>query len=226
MSYRDITFQTGSIYHVYNKELDRKNVFSSKNNARHFIETMLFYRSSKTPMRFSVFKKLQNVQKAEIEKIIFDQQFFNFEILCYCLMPNHFHLLLKQTKDAGITKSMSNCLNSFTRYFNIKNNRKGPIYNSQFKAVEIKSDEQLKHVSRYIHLNPFSSKVVKTKDDLEFYQFSSYKNYINRSINGTLVNLNIVMSLFGNDELRYRKFVLENADYQSRLEFIKHTYKW
>ena len=75
------------------------------------------------------------------------------EIICYCLMPNHLHLLLRQLMDGGISKFMSNFANSYTRYFNTKSKRKGPVFEGKFKAKRIETDEQLLHLSRHIHLN-------------------------------------------------------------------------
>ena len=72
----------------------------------------------------------------------------------YVLMPNHFHLLVQQLTDDGISRLMKLLSDSYTRYFNTKNERVGPLLQGQFKAVRVESDEQLLHLSPYIHLNP------------------------------------------------------------------------
>jgi putative transposase len=134
-------------------------------------------------------------------------------------MPNHFHLLLKQLVEDGISKFMSDFQNSYTRYFNIKNKRHGPLFDTQFKAVRIKNDEQLMHVSRYIHLNPFTSFVVDSFDKLENYQWSSLPDYINED-EGQICNVSLILDLF-NSKQDYRMFVLNHADYQRNLKMIK-----
>ena len=83
-------------------------------------------------------------------------------------MPNHFHLLLKQTIDNGISHFLSKFTNSYTKYFNTKYNRVGPVFQGVFKSVHIESDEQLMHLSRYIHLNPVVSAVVEKQNLLSY----------------------------------------------------------
>jgi putative transposase len=75
-------------------------------------------------------------------------------------MPTHIHLVLRQLKDGGISKFMSNILNSYSRYFNIKHNRKGPLWEGRFRKVLVGSDEQLLHLTRYVHLNPVTACLV------------------------------------------------------------------
>jgi len=90
-------------------------------------------------------------------------------------MPDHYHFLLKIIKDNSFSKFIGDVENSFTRYFNIKFDWKGPLWQNSFKAVEIRSNEQLLHVSRYIHLNPTTSRLVDSPED---WIFSSYKDFI------------------------------------------------
>lgn len=135
-------------------------------------------------------------------------------------MPNHFHFLLKQVEEEGTSKFMSNFTNSYTRYFNVKNKRNGPLFQGKFKAIRIETDEQLLHLSRYIHLNPYSSYVVKTLKDLEKYPSSSFPEYLGKS-QTSLCSKEIILGQFKNLNL-YKKFVFDQADYQRRLEKIKH----
>ena len=136
-------------------------------------------------------------------------------------MPNHFHFLLKQTAEEGIAKFMSNFQNSYTRYFNTRHNRVGPLFQGPFRAVRVETDEQLLHLSRYIHLNPYSSFVVKNIKDLEEYQWSSFKEYLGKEKG--FCQKEIVMSFFKNPQ-DYRKFVFDQADYQRELQKIKHLH--
>lgn len=142
------------------------------------------------------------------------------ELICFCLMPNHLHLLLSQKKDNGISKFMANLQNSYTRYFNTKHERIGPLMQGQFKAVLIEDDEQLLHVSRYIHLNPYSSFIVKDLTDLEKYPWSSLPEYLG-IVSTSICNKQVILSYFKSVE-DYKKFVFDQADYQRKLEKIKH----
>jgi len=134
-------------------------------------------------------------------------------------MPNHFHVLLKQTSPDGITKFMSQLQNSYTRYFNTKYRRLGPLFLDQFGAVRIEKDEQLLHVHRYIHLNPYSSFIVKSLDGLLVYEWSSLKEYINQD--AKLCVTDDILSYF-KDKKHYLEFILDQADYQRKLKQIEH----
>jgi putative transposase len=135
-------------------------------------------------------------------------------------MPNHFHLLLRQEAEGGISSFMKHLTDSYTRYFNTKYNRVGPLYQGAFKAVRIETDEQLLHVSRYIHLNPLVSLLVNEKDFLD-YPWSSMQYYRGKDETLNRVTMKPILEHFksAND---YIKFVLDQADYGKALEKIKH----
>lgn len=135
-------------------------------------------------------------------------------------MPNHFHLLVKQNVDNGIQRFLYLVSSSYSHYFNLKNNQKGSLFEGRFRAVHISNDEQLIHLSRYIHLNPYSSYVVRTIEETFNYPYSSLAEYIHGM--SLVVNVKeIVLSQFKDLE-KYKEFVSDSADYQRSLEIIKH----
>jgi len=121
--------------------------------------------------------------------------------------------------DGGISKFLSNFQNSYTRYFNTRHQRDGTLFLNQFKAVRIETDEQLIHVSRYIHLNPYASHVIKDIDRLEYYRWSSFSEYISKG--DGFVNKSLLLGFFKNAE-SYKTFVFDQADYQRTLKEIEH----
>ena len=123
-------------------------------------------------------------------------------------MPNHFHFLLEQKEDKGISKFLSNLQNSYTKFFNISHERDGSLFSDQFKAVRIETDEQLIHVSRYIHLNPHTGFVVKSLKELEEYPWSSFPDYLQTP--REFVDTEFILSFFGNSQ-KYIKFVSTNS---------------
>ncbi len=141
------------------------------------------------------------------------------DILAYCLMPNHFHFLLRQLTDKGISKYLGNLQNSYTRYSNTRNERDGSLFLDQFKAKLITTDEQLIHVSRYIHLNPYTSYVVGNFNNLLQYQWSSLSEYLESKPN--ICELETIMSYFKTPKA-YQKFLEDQADYQRQLHIIQH----
>jgi len=121
-------------------------------------------------------------------------------------MPNHFHFLLKQAQDDGIAKFMSNFQNSYTKFFNTRNGRDGALFPDQFKAVRIETEDQLLHVHRYIHLNPYTSYVVSEIKDLISYPWSSISEYLDKNAQN-ICETKTVLSFF-KDILAYKKFIL------------------
>lgn len=138
------------------------------------------------------------------------------EIVCYCLMPNHFHLLVKQNVDDGISKFMRLIGDSHSKYFNILHDRVGGLFQDKFKALRVEDNAQLLHLSRYIHLNPVVSSIAETPQD---YDWSSYREYIGRRAG--FCNKEIVLGQFRGKDA-YRAFVEDFADYIKKVKKIEH----
>ena len=134
-------------------------------------------------------------------------------------MPNHFHFLLKQNRDKGISTFLSNFTNAYVKYFNTKYKRSGPLFENAFKAVYVENEEQLIHLSRYIHINPVVSSMIK-KEELEFYPWSSYPEYLGLS-KDAIASKDIILEYFRSVK-EYKEFVTNQIDYAKKLEEIKH----
>lgn len=207
---RNVPLISGEYYHIYNRGSEKRNIFTQPRDYARLLKTIFYYQFIGPRPSFSKFSKSQitPLKPLSKEKII--------ELICYCLMPNHFHFLIRQLKEYGISKFMSQISNSYTKYFNVKYERVGPLLQGAFKAVRIETDEQLMHVSRYIHLNPIVSGVAK---NLDSYQWSSYLEFI-RSIN-SFCSSNEILEFFKSRE-GYKEFVEDQIDYGEKLELIKH----
>lgn len=217
-SNRKLVLSNEEIYHVFNRGVERRPTFTNKWELDRALLTLNFYRFAQLPIKLSKFLVLPVNEQTKLMVKIEDSAKL-VEIICFCLMPNHFHLMLKQKLDQGISTFISNFTNSYTRYFNTKHDRIGPLFQGIFKAVRIESDEQLVHVSRYIHLNPVSSFLIKP-ETLRSYQWSSYPEFVGLSDKNP-VNKKIVLNLFSSKK-KYEKFVLDQVDYARQLELIKH----
>lgn len=209
---------TDEIYHVFNRGINRQPTFTNKRECQRATESIAFYRFTKPPLSLSKFLRLEETKREEFLQALKDNELL-IEIFCYSLMPNHFHFLLKQKKDGGIAKFIGNFQNSYTRYFNIKNGRDGSLFLDQFKAVRIETDEQLVHVSRYIHLNPYTGYIVKSLKELENYPWSSFPRYLQNI--SLFVETDFISNMFSGRS-KYKKFVFDQADYQRRLKEIEH----
>lgn len=217
-TFRKISFRNGEIYHVFNRGIDRRSIFTNKRGLYRAQSLIKFYRHKEIPARFSqVMHQPQDIREKILEKLYAGERIIN--ILAYCLMPNHFHFLLKQTNDKGIATFISNFSNAYTKYFNTKAERTGPLLEGVFKAVHIESEEQLIHVSRYIHLNPVASSIIP-KEQLNNYLWSSYPEYIEMS-DTVICEKELVLSYF-KSVAEYQKFMEDQIDYAKQLEAIKH----
>lgn len=215
---RKMPLITNEFYHVFNRGINRQPTFIRKQEYQRATDTISFYRFASPPVRLSKFIGSTIKQRDDILQVL-EKRDILVEILCYCFMPNHFHLLLKQRKTNGISRFLSNVQNSYTRFFNVKHRRDGPLFLGQFKAIRIETEEQLIHVSRYIHLNPYTGYVVKTINALETYPWSSFSNYIKNV--SSFLEANLLLGLLQNTE-RYKRFVFDQADYQRKLNKIEH----
>ena len=135
-------------------------------------------------------------------------------------MPNHYHILAKQISEKGISEFVRFIQESYAKYFNSKTQRFGSLFQSPFKAVRIENDEQLLHVSRYIHLNPLTSYVIIESKDLMNYPWNSYRDYVSNNNRG-FVNTSLISSLIKKND-SFKKFTFNHLDYQRKLELIKH----
>lgn len=220
MPARAIPLVTGQYYHLFNRGINRQTIFSGVRDYSRVVGTMEFYSFAKPPIRFSKFLLLDNERKNQLWSELRQKNDKLLELIAFCFMPNHFHFLVRPKKDNGISKFMANFQNSYVRYFNTKHGKIGPIFQGQFKAIRIETEEQLLHLSRYIHLNPYSSYVLKKVGDLENYQWSSLPEYLG-ILTSTICNKEIILSNFKKSG-GYKRFVFDQADYQRELEKIKH----
>ncbi len=177
---RKIVFSEDEFYHVYNRGVEKRLIFRSDKDKQRFLKLLYVCNRDKKVD----FKEVANLQYSEIEKcdpIV--------AIGAYCLMGNHFHLLLKEIKKGGISSFMSKLSTAYVMYFNKKYNRTGPLFQGRFKAEHCVRDEHLKYLYAYIHLNPV--KIIcpnwktegiddfkVTRKHLDSYMFSSYHDYL------------------------------------------------
>lgn len=217
---RKITLTTNEIYHVVNRGITSQLVFKNQRDYFRALNTIFYYQNQNPFPRYAFFSRLTNKQRAEILECLKRKNKLLVEIIAFCLMPSHLHFLLKQLKENGISTFMSNVSNSYTRYFNTKQKRIGPLFQGKFKAIKVETDEQLLHLSRYIHLNPYSAFIIKDLTNLENYPYSSISEYLNPKIS-THCNKEMVLGHFRNIAA-YKKFIFDQADHQRRLEEIRH----
>jgi putative transposase len=181
MSTRTLSFSVGEFYHVYNRGNDSRSIFLDDADRDRFIK-LLYVANGAKPFVFRDFP-------IGVPYVNFDRGEPIVAIGAYCLMANHFHLLLKEIGEDGISKFIGRVFTSYSSYFNKKYGRTGKLFEGVFKAKHLDTDEYLKYIFSYIHLNPV--KIIdpnwkengvfdrdKAKQYLEGYKYSSYLDYI------------------------------------------------
>lgn len=185
-----------SYYHLYNRGVAKENIFIDVQDFKTFLSYLKLYLTPivlNSPVSPS--KQLKNF-------------FGELSLLCYCLMPNHFHFLIFQENFTAITSFMRSLMSKYSRYFNTKYQRVGPIFQGKLKAVKITSEEQFLYLSKYIHRNPLT--ILPARSDLAGYKYSSYQNYLGQ-FNQTWINTSEILSYFSktNPGESYKNFVEE-----------------
>ncbi len=148
---------TGEYYHVYNRGVDKRNIFSNKKDIERFLESMLEFN------RIEVITSLANARKTPqiAPKALSGDPIVS--IVAYCLNPNHFHFILKQLKKGGIAKFMQKLQGGYTSYFNIKNSRTGSLLQGTFKSHLIKDENYFRKTFGYVNNNYEIHNISKTK---------------------------------------------------------------
>lgn len=218
MPYRKTVFANDEIYHLFNRGINHFPIFTAPKEYQRFLDLLNYYRFKDPQLSFSFFSRLPKEDKNKLLAYLKNNEKL-VEIYAYCLIPNHFHLLVKQLRDGGIRKMLSHVENAYVRYFNLKHERLGPLFESMFKAVRVEDEEQLLHVSRYIHLNPNTSCLVEI-NKLSKYPWSSLPLYLSKT-SSPFTNTDFILSLINGLE-KYQSFVFDQAQYQRELHKIKH----
>ena len=175
---RKIVFENNKYYHIFNRGTDKRAVFlDEKDYARFLISLKEFneYNSIESIYRINQLRKAKKTSEVYDLKNRRPRRSSIVEIICYCLNPNHYHLLLRQLKKGGISEFMGKLGNGYTKYFNARNNRSGSLFQGRFKAVEIQSDYQLWQTSCYINGNAEIHGISKS----ERWPWSSCMDYLN-----------------------------------------------
>ena len=210
---------TNQVYHVFNRSIAKETIFNQKRDYQRIIDLINFYRFENPPLRYSYYNRLEIDKKGGFLKSLYTKKKLIL-ILAFCIMPNHLHFLLKQKVENGISDFMRHMQNSYAKYFNTKYVRTGSLFQPAFKGVRVENDNQLMHVARYIHLNPATSYLVRSGQNLEDYLWSSFGTYL-RKDGYSFVHTKLVYR-FSKSRKSLRSFTLDQADYQKKLDRIKH----
>lgn len=191
-------FDVHSYYHVYNRGVGGQQIYREAADKQQFLKIIARHLDSSdaaTKNDGTAYRKFAS----------------DLELLCYCLMGNHFHLLFYQAEDQrALTEFMRSILTAYTMYFNRKYKRAGPLFQSVYKSSKISSDSYLTHISRYIHLNPRTYKT---------YFYSSLSAYLGKQ-HPVWLQPEKVLTLFKDSD--YMSFLEDYEDHKTMLESLKY----
>jgi len=219
MAGRKFCFVPNETYHVFNRGVEKRVVFSSGHDHERALLTASYYQYNNPPIRLSHLLDLNSKEQLNVYHRL-ENNSKMVKILAYCLMPNHFHFLLREEQQGGISQFISKWSNSYSKYFNTKNKRVGPLFQGTFKAVHIETDEQLLQVTRYIHLNPLTSFLVQ-KEDLIKYPWSSLAELTGNSTKN-LASSEVIVNNFKTTE-NYIDFLMDYSSYSQQLHELKNS---
>src|SRR3989339_1450945 len=185
--YRKTPFAEKEHYHIYSRGVEKRKIFLNEKDYYRFT-ALLYIMNQNLPFRMDNFlqkNKLENIFEEEKEKPL-------VSILSYCLMPNHFHLILYEHTENGISKFMGKLLTAYSMYFNKKYDRSGPLLTRPFRSEHISNESQYMYIFSYLHLNPLSIIEKRWKEDgikdkkeaeefLKKYQYSSYHDFLDNN---------------------------------------------
>ncbi len=179
-----------SYYHLYNRGASKQPIFKDSQDKKYFLGLLDRYLN-------------QNNKSLNGSGVGYPKYQNQIELLCYCLMDNHYHLLVYVgDKPQSLSKFVSSVMTAYSMYFNLRYTHQGTIFQGVYKAAKITNDSYLLHITRYIHLNPKNY----TK-----YVFSSYRAYIDQTVKYNWLKPQKILSLFNGD---YELFVKDHADHK------------
>ncbi len=203
------SYTKNSYYHIYNRGIGDQQIFLDEEDYTTYYYYLFVYLASleRSARRF------KDIPMRLAHKNLSS----DITLISYCLMPDHFHLVLHQKSEDGVTKLMKQLTNAYTQYFNQKYKRVGSLFAGRYKAAHIPTTDTLIHLTRHIHLHPVLAKLSLTPE----YAWSSYSEFADptpRNLASTKTILNIFPSIY-----MYKKFVSDQKDYTKRMDKIAST---
>jgi putative transposase len=221
------TYIAASFYHIYNRGVEKRNIFLEDIDYRVMLSYLQTYLLPKDEQRLYAVIADPNAYYKDKNNALKLLRLNNFSksitLLSFCLMTNHYHMIIRQHEELSMDSFMNSLWTRYTMYFNKKYKRVGPLFQDVYKAVLIQSDEQLLHLSRYIHVNNIAkhhfTNLASKGDALRGYFYSSYQDYIGlRKLEW--VHPEYILSYWNkNPRMSYENFVLQ-PDFEDSARII------
>jgi putative transposase len=201
-------YRENSIYHIYNRGVEKRKIFLDEQDYKVFLTCLKQYLSNPETE-----PKRQTLQGQTLQYHASKNYYGEIELLSFCLMPNHIHLLINQKDKDSIKKFTQSLFTRYSIYFNRKYKRSGPLFQGRYKATNVINKDYLLDVSRYIHKNPLKY----TKNLVEGY--SSYSTYLGLN-NTSWVNKNIVLDYFNESTFMKHNNVKSYKEFVEKFKYV------
>ena len=223
---RNITLAPGKYYHIYNRGTEKRNIFTVKADYDRFL-ALLYFANGTEPVHIENLKRQQKERGSTLLNVLANDVRGEplVDICAYCLMPNHFHLLLHEKTDSGISRFMQKIGNGYTGYFNVRHDRNGALFQGKFKATLVDNDNYLSYLISYIHLNPIKlieptwketgiKNKIQAEKYLEHYPYSSYLDYFlnNNRTESIILNKN-ALPQYSESPIDFKRSITEWLTY-------------
>lgn len=198
----------GEHYHICNRGVGKQVIFHENNDYFRFLFLILYFQSTEKVEHIGRMVKDfaislgQHPMLAKLEQKVAKGR--TVELVAFCIMPNHFHLILKEVEERGISSYMQRILNAYGKYYNTKYQKSGHVFQGAFRSSHIGDDRYMHHLSAYIHRNPRELRGWVNKES--WYAWSSFQDFIGKNRWGSLLVPDVVMGEF-KDKNHYEKFV-------------------
>jgi len=210
MSKRSIAFEIGGYYHIFNRGVDKKIIFHDEEDVKYFLDRLTDFNNNKPvggvwKQQFNKSKKLRSPASQLVD------------IIAYCLLPNHFHLLLKQTSDDGVAKFIQRVCTGYAKYYNKKYNRNGALFQGRFKATRLNGVGSLEMLSVYVNLNYKHHRINPKKEIVK----SSLGEYLGKNLKHNICKQTEIKKIIGGSTQLAIKHYTKYSQMQSKY-FIKN----
>ena len=221
-------YSADSFYHIYNRGVEKRNIFVEDID---FGVLLSYFKTYLLPKNISeltsiIADPLANWRdKNQAIRLMRLNNFSDsIELVAYCLMSNHYHMLIRQREETAMDQFMNSLWTRYTMYFNRKYKRVGTLFQDVYKAVLVETDEQLLHLSRYIHRNPIAKRQLHTLaskgDALRSYFYSSYPDYIGLQNTEWVHPEHVLSYWFSHQHATYENFVLQTDNEEDDARII------
>ena len=202
---RNIKIAPGEHYHLFNRAVNKQVIFHDVRDYARFLFLILYFQSE------IKFPQIGRIVKEFVKSRAFDtgdeqeiSKNRTVELVAFCIMPNHFHLIVKELEEGGIADYMQRVLTAYSKYYNVKYEKSGHVFQGPYRVVHIENDRQMLYLSAYVHRNPRELKGWLGREGS--YPWSSYTDFVERNRWSKLLMPDIILGSFKGPE-KYKKYL-------------------